>query len=1252
MQKFYPASQISRSLNPDGRSLATVVARHDRRITDADINLIQDLQDQKRTELLSTGIFSGCLSYSPFKFNTSQANYLEIPAFSVVYNGEVVQIGGWNSGSLQTNVVNLPPPSYWVSGQSANDSTTYVIYLELWSRYLDEDSGSGYYVDPQGSKWLYPNGCIGANTNLFIPDDVLDPFEGITTTCRAQNQWALRAVATTNNYDFNTFPTGLDVGSHAGEVMYGQAFQVSPVQVPGYEFVNMGTINGDFGLWRSGIGSNSALGTVDGYTYAMPVAVAFQMNVGKYDIVNNPLGCGTVLSKGSGLIANGLSGRPDNKFADVTYPEAVIDTRMVTKMDAEDDDVCLNRGFSDLVTGLTALKVSRGDGVGAKTSVVGSQLPYTVMVAPNAVANTDYLGKFDGFMNGFSSDARVFFVTKQFTVNQKSSGVQGQRWAKGDLVQVVLDDPNNPVRSGAAILSVIVQAAVTQTDGSKQGVLLYTGQINISGLGTRSLSISFNQDLTGTPYDPGLAPLYLTLGVSYPASGGFDLRVAPKDVSGGVLFDNANSANMQVFGVSDYAVSKNYLTTANNGLDAYNPNYSSFLFGTIYTNRLVHSASGVRTVTNGNVTTLFSLPRTGLLGKYTGLYVVNVFDVQSGTEYAVTARSMDANNVYVAVQADFSNYNTGLRIGQLLYNTVQLSYNAPVRGVTSLEETVVVGAGISPSLGLQSDPRVTILSVKYQSSQNVILLGASNCTIKGVGGYNSVRFIYVADSSNTTYTAYALASVQVFNGVVTITMPNDSVNLENRSWFLAASLLPAPDAHSSLTLTSNYIPYQGEGISGRSYNILYSDDYALVTTNGTGAAPVPGITDVFPFNRELPLSPALPSQISWRDSDLANQSLSAQFGSNYEAKRQFNIENVIKVPLYTNDFIEPLTGWKRKTLTLQSEGGRGFSSATPHTGFAIQTPTPKSVLGSSVLSTSGPIVLYVSNTTGKDSNDGLSPLTPKVTLQAALAVLPPVLRHPVTIYLMDTGVPYLLSQMFSAGTISAAVMGSGINRGYPKHYCVFNLAFNLQEAGRLLISNQVGASNPVEISGLGVLPQGDGPVSAFVVSDSRAQFHEIKFTNFVDPALAIMDSDVELSNCVFASNIQAAELTEGSGCILNGGEINLPAGGTGFVLSEASLYMANVKLTAANSVNAFVVATMNSDVTLSTHTLGMETGVTNSTRVVNARLNSTVVCDPNFTTMGSCDISTSSVLSSPTSIASFQGGVTSDASSVVSKVAS
>ena len=49
----YP-SVVSRTLDPAGKSLLTVVALHDHEISDADVNLIQDLQATSGTRCSRT----------------------------------------------------------------------------------------------------------------------------------------------------------------------------------------------------------------------------------------------------------------------------------------------------------------------------------------------------------------------------------------------------------------------------------------------------------------------------------------------------------------------------------------------------------------------------------------------------------------------------------------------------------------------------------------------------------------------------------------------------------------------------------------------------------------------------------------------------------------------------------------------------------------------------------------------------------------------------------------------------------------------------------------------------------------------------------------------------------------------------------------------------------------------------------------------------------------------------------------------
>jgi hypothetical protein len=85
-QKSYP-SIVSRTLDPSKKSLATVVALHDHEISDADLNLMQDLQDLKRSELLQDkSCVSGSLTYQPMQYNTGISNAFFIPSFDVLWN--------------------------------------------------------------------------------------------------------------------------------------------------------------------------------------------------------------------------------------------------------------------------------------------------------------------------------------------------------------------------------------------------------------------------------------------------------------------------------------------------------------------------------------------------------------------------------------------------------------------------------------------------------------------------------------------------------------------------------------------------------------------------------------------------------------------------------------------------------------------------------------------------------------------------------------------------------------------------------------------------------------------------------------------------------------------------------------------------------------------------------------------------------------------------------------------------------------
>lgn len=1237
--KHYPGA-TSRTLNPDQRSFQTVVAKHDKRITDADLNLIQDLRDWKTQRLVENTTFSGVLSDKPFSFNTSQEGVLYIPAMDVLLNGEVVRIGGSRSQDLGMNKVVFPTPKFWSYGQADSPLTLYVVLLEMWYRCLNPDDAagvSGYYIDGQGNRFIYANGCVDCDSANLLADDAIDPFQSLNTTSRVQIQWRLRPCAIPTTYDFTTLRYGLDPVGDSTDTLFGQAYLSSaPSSADAYKFTNMGAINGDYGLWRSGPDTSSLLPTLDGYAYALPIAVYCQRNAGVFAQDVNPHGCASALVAGSGLLHSGLSGRYDLRYADVVYPEDIVDTRLTVSLKGYDFEVTAKTGFVSLVNGDLQQKIGRGEAPGSDSLVVGSRLPYSVRLG-SALNNTENLGTFDGYMNGFGADARTFTTTKAITVSQKSTGQLGYRWTKGDAFTIDLD--TDGVRPGATVNSLLVQASVAQADGKTlKPVLLMSGQISFVGLGTRKASATILRDLQGSAFDPGVRDLYVTVGVLYPAGSSYTLQKTPYELAGGRLFDAAINQELPVFGVSEYSTTKSF-TTQTNPVVVYNPQYSHKVFGT-RVELVVPASSGTTSTVSGINYVTFTVPRTGLNSQFSGIYAAEVRNKTNGTIYPITSTQVDPGNIYVTLQAIPTTATVVISV--LLNQTAQLAYNAPVKAVSSISETVLFG-NYSTNALFQMDKRVKLLCQVKDSGTGIstLLFATNGATLSGISGNAADKFIFAADTpaSPELFTAYPVLDAKFFNGYATITVAS-TVAVDQYPYFFVGSLFPAFSATSNLTLTLHYLPYQGEGDPSHTYTLLHSEDTALVTTNGTGAAPIVGLRDVYPYNRELPITASLPSQTTWNDAELSNQPVSNYFDSNYEAKRMNNVEHTFSTLLHTNDFIQPVGSWVKKQIQFSFSTGRGFAKATPHVGFAINPPKLRSTLGSNTMSTSSSMTLYVNNVHGSDAQDGYTAVTAKKTIAAALALLPPILRHPCYVYITDTKVPYKLTDLAS---LSKVFFGDGDNQPVVD-YCMGSIAHSVQDAGRLYIGRSPESTGYPEISALGYVGYGDGPTHAFVIRESQAIFSGLAFTNFVSPAIYAVDSYVDFIDCQWTNCFIAGSITDGCTASISKGSCAPSLNGTGFILEDSALTASALSLNATNQINAMFVCERTSNLTLTNHTVTDDTSVTVLTPVVLAKLGSTVVCTKSYSSSGNCSIYSNSVLTRTTTVSPFAGGVISDAS--------
>ena len=1236
----------SRTLDPTNLSLLEVVGLHDRKLSDADVNLIQSLQDFKRGNLLANQVSSGALTYNPFKFSargpSPQPLSFQIPAYNVLFNGQVVTIGGNAAPNLSSNNVVVPTPSFWTPGSSSASCAVYIVFLELWYQRVtvtDQGSSVGYYVDASGNLYYYPNGCVNASPFTMIVNDATDPFEGIKTTERSQIQWALRVQAVDPGYDFTKYNFGLDPGATSAQTVYAQAGQPS---LSSYSYTNMGSINGDTALWRAGDGNYlNYLGTLDGYSYAMPVAVVFQRNLGVYSFNSNPLGSASATVNNSGVLSSAATGRPDGKFADVIYPEDVVDTRSTISLPGFDHAQMIKEGFVDLISGQTRTAIGRGITPGGQPLQTGSMIDYAVAMSPTAVTNIDTIGSFDGYRNGFSAADYTSYTTQAVTVNQKSVGTNGARWAQGDAFVISL-----PAASVATIEYIQVQGLVTSSvNATNTPVLFLSGQISVTGLGTKTVTVTIAKNLANTTYDPGSNPIYCTLGVEYPASGGIDLRQVVNNVWGGTLVDGQSGKTLPVYGVSDYAVSSNLPTLANGAFSAiaYNPSYSNLVFG-VRVQTTVAGSTGVYGIdASASPITTFSISLNGLNGTLKGLYALSAVDQLTGVSYTITSRAINGTNFTLIIQGQVPT-TSNLIMTFIARDTVQVSYNAPIKAITHIEETVLAGTATTDAT-YHMDPRISVVSVKNNPGvNNTVVFATTNGVVTGIAGDDTNKLIWVQDITGN-YNAVQVSSATFSNGFVTLIVP-PSVNLQIQPFFVVAALLPALASNSQMFLTETYVPYQGEGVAGRDYEVVKAEDFALVTTNGTGTAPVPGLQDVYPYNREFPVSVSLPAQIAWSDSTLLNQPVASLADSNYVAKLFENVEHTFEVPTHTNDFIQPISMDKRKTFQLSTGGsGRGFARMVPHLGFAIQPLTTKSALGANVTTTTSSLTLYVNNVKGNDSNDGMTVYTPFLTIGAAIAALPGVLRHPCSIQLMPTGVSYSINAL--QNQLQVVPLGDNVVLS-AKYYALGILTNVLQDSGRLVITAQAGTNGNIVFDNGGFNGFGDGPVSAFFINGTRVIFNQITFQNFTaGAAIKGQNAYIEFLNCSFISNAQSGSFEQGTTVTLSNSSISQGNQNAGFVLSSSDMVASGNSLTVqvGTTPGPFFVSERGSSLDLFNHSQANETNVTAGTVIAEAFLNSSIECEPDFTSAGSAGIYQASVLTRGVAINPFVGGINTDSSS-------
>jgi hypothetical protein len=193
---------------------------------------------------------------------------------------------------------------------------------------------------------IYRHGNVDADSTVNLTDDIEDPLVNTETTKRVQIQYRIRTTGQTEAVNFKT-ENGFDNSNV-------EAFGATGAAVAGYPFVpaDNSTVNGssdatayqtvDAGLWIAGDGSSTAataLGTVDGYVYAIPICFVFRRNDAYdggagagFDPITNTNGALPQVHPGFanptiGAIPANTSDRPDGRFHDLIERSDILDLR-------------------------------------------------------------------------------------------------------------------------------------------------------------------------------------------------------------------------------------------------------------------------------------------------------------------------------------------------------------------------------------------------------------------------------------------------------------------------------------------------------------------------------------------------------------------------------------------------------------------------------------------------------------------------------------------------------------------------------------------------------------------------------------------------------------------------------------------------------------------------------------------------------------------------------------------------------------
>jgi len=533
-RNFGPA--VSGYLLPDGRAFETTVFQAGKPVLDKELNLAQDIDSGYALDLARSIAPSGWLTdvhiNSSDPMGGSGSIFIPSPIANTLLlaNNLKALVNGWPvlvayTGNASSNQLTLPV------GPTGNGAKrTDLVILEVWRRLIGPSTGDG--KSPTGRIWR--NGNVGVSSvddaTLNYQDQMLDSVVGAETTKRVQIQYRLRVIA---GVDLFGYPYGIDdpvVVAHSVPASSSAPDGVASTFV----YYNQSAY-GDPGLWVAGDGiPSNALGTVDGYMYAIPLCAVFRRNTTSFK---------KNLNHNGGVVSPGPSDRPDGLLSDIFVGTDLADLRQAVSTSGWDYREVLEKNFGILLDNKLKTEwgtTPNGGGISGHTYLWADEvgtLPGDGTITGDT-PGAEFIGQFDCTRRFFTD--RPNYEVMTFKITPGDPNVSTPTWQVGTQVTIspsLISQYPFPATigfltrapSGTRIID-ILRARIQGPLGTQKGL-----DIGFSALGNTSVVPFPVTNIQGLcSYPPGnivitlgippdsatTEPMYIDLLIAYPPGQG------------------------------------------------------------------------------------------------------------------------------------------------------------------------------------------------------------------------------------------------------------------------------------------------------------------------------------------------------------------------------------------------------------------------------------------------------------------------------------------------------------------------------------------------------------------------------------------------------------------------------------------------------------------------------------------------------------------------------------------------------------